>query len=278
MPKPIVLDVPLITALGLGDQLLSLTGPPTVREHPELGEPLVALPVAGPLGTLWLERAQVRTDQLAFRPRHAAGTAVLAWWQLAQRRRGDANVRVPLASAVFLMDDAASAVRFITFVRSQRILDAEARAWLAAHHAELPTLAQDAAGTAQAVRCLTHLGEWPDLDSGNAGMSGLRRATFGGGGSGVALEQLARTFPDGLAALRASAHVLPPLLALPPDRRFTLFRVLAHAPTGGVAAVTDFITRLSAATGIGTAATAPLDQAISALRAWLQGPNLPPHA
>jgi hypothetical protein len=136
----------------------------------------------------------------------------------------------------FLLGDWREFQRFKQFVKSMRILDAQARNYLAEHHQEFPKLADDRDGIERILDSLEKIAEWPDLE-GNTTKAG-------------SLEMVAKTYSKALAPIRASPLLADLLLRRAPDVRFNLFRLLSFVedPNGGTDAVVRFLVAIGAAT------------------------------
>lgn len=239
MSKGAVLDEAFISAIGLGEQLVTLSKAIGNQRHPVLDEQIFDLHVIEHPETIYLERSYVFEHQVSIKPTYDKGTRLLIWLQRTVHRHPTTKAPVPLllARELFLLGDWREFQRFKMFVKSMRILDAQAREWLTNHHQELPVLAATDAGL---VRVLEHLGqvaEWPDLDG------ATNRAN--------ALEAVAKTFGKGLSVVRSSPSLPKLLLAFPPDVRFNIFRLLSFVEDekGGSQALIRFLANLAGASG-----------------------------
>ncbi|MBA3939434.1 MAG: hypothetical protein H0X38_18450 [Planctomycetes bacterium] len=239
MAKGAVLDESFISAIGLGEQLVTLSRPIGNQRHPVLDEQIFDLHVSEHPEIIYLERSYVFEHQVSIKPTYDKGTRLLIWLQRTVHRHPATKAPVPLllARELFLLGDWREFQRFKMFVKSMRILDAQAREWLTNHHQELPELAATDAGL---VRVLEHLGqvaEWPDLDG------ATNRAN--------ALEAVAKTFGKGLSVVRASPTLPKLLLAFAPDVRFNIFRLLSFVEDekGGSQALIRFLANIAGASG-----------------------------
>jgi hypothetical protein len=243
MSKGAVLDEALIGTLGFADQLLTLTGPIENQHHPQLQEPMFQIRSKEVDETIYLERKYVFDNQVSIKSTYGSGDRVLVWLQRVLRgSQLDAKApahAVLLAREFFLLGDWREFQRFKQFMKSMRILDAQARQWLSDHHADLPKLAQAEEGVHRILLSLGNIAEWPDLDSHG---SGQRTST---------LEQIAKTYAKDLAPVRRSPGLPQRLLMLSPDVRFNVFRILAFVedPEEGTGGLAKFLMRLAAATG-----------------------------
>ena len=243
MSKGAVLDEALIGTLGFADQMLTLTGPIENQHHPQLQEPMFLLRTKEIEETIYLERKYVFDNQLSIKSTYGNGDRVLVWLQRVLRgSQIDAkapSVSVLQARELFLMGDWREFQRFKQFMKSMRILDAQARQWLSDHHADLPKLAQAEEGVARILSMLGNISEWPDLD------------THGIGPRSSSLEQIAKTYAKDLAPVRRAPGLPPRLLALAPDVRFNVFRILAFVedPDEGTNGLAKFLMRVAGATG-----------------------------
>jgi hypothetical protein len=237
MSKSAVLDPTFIAELGLSEQILTLAGPIQNLHHPETQEPMFAIPLQGGQ-TVWMERAYVFANQLSLKAA-GPGTQLLIWQARSMRPRssdpGAPMAPVDMARELFQLGEWKDFQRFKAFCKSQRILDAQARQWLAAHHGDLPRLAENAAAVDKVVDILGRIAPWPDLDA------------HAGTGKGDALELVAKTYNAPLAAFRASGHLCAAMLRRAPDVRFNIFRLMGYVedPHGGSRAFVAFLSTLA---------------------------------
>ncbi len=274
-----VLDTALVTAIGMGDQLLTLTGPIINEYHPTVGEAMFAIRSEELSETAYLERRYVLENGVSIKAAIGKGDKVLVWAQRVMRP-ANSNPTGPLfellvAREFFLLADWREFGRFRQFLKSMRILDAQSRAWLSEHHKEFGELARVEAGIIRILQCLAHVAEWPDLDDNSSD-------------NGETLERIAKTYSADLAKVRTSPLLPPRLMALEPTARFNLFRMLSYVedPQGGAAAMLKFLAVMAAATGDGDLATTAtritsgqeLSKVLTGLRRWLLSPRRPPAA
>jgi hypothetical protein len=282
MAKGAVLNVAFIEALGLNDHLLVLTKPILNKPHPTLLEPMFHIHTEQFGEPIYLERDYLYESQLPIKPSYAAGEKVLIWTHRVLRRRNNDPENeaqlVLLASDLFLLDEPHEFLRFKHFLKSQRILDAQARDWLAKHHEAFPTLSASTEGMRAILGCLGHIQEWPDPDNGFRKRSGVEHS----------FEGVAKQYSPALVIARNSSLLVDGLLRMPPDERLRVFRLMSYAedaergPTGlltflrdlGMASGNALLKRQTAAIGSGL----DLSKALEAVRQYLvsaEEPTLP---
>jgi hypothetical protein len=187
-----------------------------------------------------------------------------------------AMVEVLMAREMFILNDWREFQRFKQFVKSMRILDAQARQWITDNHVRFKDLAQTDEGLEKILASLGAVAEWPDMEGQDTAES---RST---------LELIAKTYSRSLAPVRTSALLPGALLRRAPDERFNIFRLFSFVedPDGGPMSLIRFIVALGKATGDAKvqAATgaikAPRDinRAFQALRSFLLSRKMPPEA
>lgn len=280
MSKGAVLDEAFITAAGLSEQLLTLTGPIENRHHEILQEPMFHIRCQEIEETVYLERKYVFDNQVSIRAHYGRGDKVLVWLQRALRQPPyDPHapmIELLMAREFFMLGDWREFQRFRQFVKSQRILDAQARQWITDNHIRFRELAQSPAGIERILDALGAIAEWPDLDGQDQGES---RST---------LETIAKTYSRSLAPVRASPLLAPALLKRAPDVRFNVFRLLSFVedPEGGPASLLRFLGDLGRAIGdprliqatSGLRSSRDISRAFAALRAALLARRLPGEA
>jgi hypothetical protein len=240
MSKGAIIDEAFIHALGLSGQLMTLTGHMENKHHPALQESLFHLRVAEVPEIIYLERKYVFDNQVSIKSTYGKDDKILVWLQRVLRANtltaGKESVDLLMVRDMFLLGDWREFQRFKQFVKSMRILDAQARNYLAEHHQEFPSLANDSAGIERILDSLEKTAEWPDLDGNNSKASSL--------------ELVAKTYSKDLAPIRASALLAGLLLKRAPDVRFNLFRLLSFVedPAGGSDALVQFLIAIGAAT------------------------------
>lgn len=216
MPKGAILDEAFISTIGLAEQLMTLTGNMENKHHEVLQEPMFHIHVAEVDELILLDRKYVFDNQVSIKSSYGKDSKVLIWLQRVLRPNpltpGAPPVDMLMARDLFLLGDWREFQRFKQFVKSMRILDAQARNFLAEHHGEFPAMASDAAAMDKLLDYLGHIADWPDLE--------------GSDKSGT-LETVAKTYGKDLAPVRASAYLAPLLLRRDPDLRFNLFRLFS---------------------------------------------------
>ncbi len=258
MSKGAVLDEKFIQSIGMTEQLLTLTASLENVHHPVFQEPLFAIKTKEIEDTIWLERKYVFDNQISIKGSYGAGEKVLVWQVLTLRtdpRDAAAKpVRMLTARDLFLLGDWREFQRFKQFVKSMRILDAQARQWLHEHHGQFAQLAEVPEGIDRILGCLAAISDVPDLD------------TYQQGARGNALEMLAKTYSTSLLPVRHSAHLASRLLRRTPDQRFMVFRLLSFVedPQGGTGSLIRFLQHLAGA--IGRPVTAELAKEIKSSR------------
>ena len=275
MSKGAIIDEAFVHALGLSEQLMTLTGHMENKHHPVLQEPMFHLSVQEVPEIIFLERKYVFDNQVSIKSSYGKDDKILVWLQRVLRANtltaGQEPVDLLMVRDFFLLGDWREFQRFKQFIKSMRILDAQARNYLAEHHQEFPTLANDAKGIKRILDSLEKIAEWPDLEGNNSKASSL--------------ELVAKTYSKDLAPIRASALLPGMLLKRAPDVRFNLFRLLSFVedPVGGSGALVKFLIALGAATHDdetvqGTAEVKSgrdLQRAFAAIRKYLFSPKLP---
>ena len=278
MSKGAVLDESLINSLGLADQLLTLSGQIENRHHPILQEPLFVLQTKEIPEPVYLERKYVFDNQVSIKSTMHAGDRVIAW--LARSLRPNPHdaqapqVEVLLARDLFLLGDWREFQRFKQFLKSQRILDAQARQWLSDHRAQLEQLSGIAEGLNRIGECLGNIAEWPELEgSGDQAKLG-------------SLETVAKTFSKELLHVRDAPLFPLLLLCKPPDVRFRIFRIMSFVedPQHGAAGLVRFLAALARVARDESLLTAcnaitgsrELARALQAMRAYLMSAKKPP--
>lgn len=275
MSKGAVIDEAFIHALGLSEQLMTLTGHMENKHHPVLQESMFHISVAEVPETIYLERKYVFDNQVSIKSTYGKDDKVLVWLQRVLRANtltaGKQPVDLLMVRDLFLLGDWREFQRFKQFVKSMRILDAQARNYLAEHHQEFAGLANDRNGIDRILDSLEKIAEWPDLDGNNSKASSL--------------ELVAKTYSKDLAPIRVSALLPGLLLKRAPDVRFNLFRLLSFVedPAGGSQSLIKFLIALGAATKEaetveGTSeikSGRDLQRAFAAIRKYLFSPKMP---
>jgi hypothetical protein len=240
MTKGAVLDEKFISALGLSEQLLTLTRNIESKHHDILQEALFHIHVDEVKEPIYLERKYVFDNQLSLRTNYGKGEKILLWVHRVRRINPHSETKETIELLMvrdgFLLGDWREFQRFKLFVRSMRILDAQARSYLSAHHQEFPSMVNDAAALERILVQLQNIAEWPDLEQ-----SGRTQSS---------LENIAKTYSPSLAPVRACALMPRLLLRRAPDVRFNLFRLFSFVedPTNGANALVRFLSAVGAAT------------------------------
>lgn len=274
MSKGATIDEAFVQSLGLSEQLLTLSGPMENRHHEILQEPMFHIRTQEMDETIFLDRAYVFEHQVSIKSSYGKGDRILAWLQRVLRVNPQspehAGIELLMVRDFFLLDDWREFQRFKLFVKSMRILDAQARDFLAEHHQDFPRMVKDDVGLTRILDSLERVAEWPDLEAGAKASS---------------LELVAKTYSRDLAPVRASPRLPALLLARPPDARFNLFRLLSFVedPHGGSGALVGFLSAMGAATqDVATmSATATikngrdLQRGFAAIRAYLVSAKVP---
>ncbi len=275
MSRGTVLDEAFIRSVGLADQLLTLTGAIENRHHPQLQEALFHLSTAEVEETVYLERKYVFEHQVSIKASYGKGDRVLAWLHRvvlpASGPPRPGRIELLMVRELFMLGEWREFHRFKAFVKSMRIADAQSRGWLAEHHRDFPAMVDDATALRRILDCLSSCAEWPDTDDAVSHADSI--------------EQLAKTYSQGLAPVRASALLPGLLLCYPPDQRFRLFRLFSFVEEAehGAAALVRFIGALGAATGDAAVAAATgqprssreLARALGAVREYLLSARRP---
>lgn len=243
MGKGAVLDEAFLAAAGLSEQLLTLESAIENRHHEVLQEPMFHIRVQEIEETVYLERSYVFDNQVSIRAHYGKGDKILAWLQRTLRQPPHnpqaGMVEMLMAREFFMLGDWREFQRFRQFVKSQRILDAQARQWITDNHVRFKELCQTAEGLGKILDCLGAVAEWPDLDGQDQGES---RTT---------LELIAKTYSRSLAPVRSAPLLPAALLTRQPDTRFNIFRLFSFVedPDKGPVSLIGFIRDLGKATG-----------------------------
>jgi hypothetical protein len=243
MGRGAVLDEAFLATAGLSEQLLTLAGPIENKHHEVLQEPMFHVRTQEIEETVYLERKYVFENQVSIRMHYGKGEKILVWLQRALRQPPHdpraAMVEVLMAREFFMLGDWREFQRFRQFVKSQRILDAQARQWITDNHVKFKDLAQTAEGMERILDSLGAVAEWPDMDGQDQGQS---RTT---------LELIAKTYSRSLAPVRVAGLLPTALLTRQPDTRFNIFRLFSFVedPERGPASLIAFVRELGKATG-----------------------------
>ena len=277
MSKGAVLDEAFCATAGLSEHLLTLAGQIENKRHEVLQEPMFHLRVQEIEETVYLERQYVFDNQVSIRTHYGKGDKVLVWLQRTLRQPAHdpraAMVELLMAREFFILGDWREFQRFRQFIKSQRILDAQARQWITDNHVRFKDMCQTPEGIEKILDGLGAMAEWPDLDGQDQGES---RTT---------LELIAKTYSRSLAPVRSCKLLPAALLLRAPDTRFNIFRMFSFVedPAGPLSLIT-FVRDLGAATndpriaGLTTnlKTSRDISRAFSVLRTALLARKVPP--
>lgn len=243
MSKGAVLDEAFLAAAGLSEQLLTLSQGIENKHHEVLQEPMFHVRTQEIEEIVYLERKYVFENQVSIRAHYGKGDKVLVWLQRSLRQPAHdpqaAMVEVLMAREFFMLGDWREFQRFRQFVKSQRILDAQARQWITDNHGRFKDLCKTDEGIGRILDCLGAVAEWPDMDGQDQGES---RTT---------LELIAKTYSRSLAPVRGAPLLPAALLSRQPDTRFNVFRLFSFVedPEKGPMGLIAFLRELGKATG-----------------------------
>lgn len=243
MSKGAVLDEAFLAAAGLSEQLLTLSQGIENKHHEVLQEPMFHVRTQEIEEVVYLERKYVFENQVSIRAHYGKGEKILVWLQRSLRQPAHdpqaAMVEVLMAREFFMLGDWREFQRFRQFVKSQRILDAQARQWITDNHVRFKDLCKTEEGIGRILDCLGAVAEWPDMDGQDQGES---RTT---------LELIAKTYSRSLAPVRGAPLLPAALLARQPDTRFNVFRLFSFVedPEKGPMGLIAFLRDLGKATG-----------------------------
>ena len=276
MAKGATLDEHLIQVLGLSDQILTLSGPIENRNHPVLQEPMFVIHAEECAEPVHLERKYVFDNQVSIKSNFAKGEKVLVWL-VRSLKQSPHDAQAPaidllVARDFFLLGDWREFQRFKQFIKSMRILDAQARQWLSEHHSELEVLSGSSEGLAKVCGVLGRIAEWPELEGGETA-------------AGHTLEGVAKTFSKGLVHVRDAPLFPTLLLRMAPHMRFNVFRIMSFVadPARGAAGMVGFLSAVAKATRepeivqslAVLASSRDLSRGLATLRAYLLSPKVP---
>ncbi len=275
MSKGAVIDEEFIQLVGLSDQLLTLSRSMENKHHEVLQESLFHITVQELPEIIYLDRKYVFENQLSIRSSYGKDEKILVWLQRVQRAPSLSKkkevVELLMVRDLFLLNDWREFHRFKQFVKSMRILDAQARNYLVEHHQEFPTMVNDPMAMDRILLSLETVADWPNLDQGND--------------ASASLEAIAKTYGKYLAPVRSSPLLPKLLLKRNPDARFNLFRLFSFVedPEHGSEALVRFLINLGKEAQDVDTITATktlgsgrdLQRAFSAMRKYLISPNVP---
>ena len=239
-----VLNEAFVEALGMRHQLLTLTKAMSNKPHETLLEPMFHIYTKEIEETVYLERQYLYDHQISIKPSYAAGEKILAWtYRSVRHRNNDPStdpVMVLFASDLFLMNDHREFLRFRTFLKSKRILDAQSRDFLGKNHEKFGQLAESPDGLNAILDCLSNLSDWPDPENGFKKRNGSEHT----------LEGVAKDYSQAIVAVRKAKMLPDALLKRKPLERMNIFRIMSFAedPEDGPKGLMLFLRDVGAAT------------------------------
>ncbi|NRA40168.1 MAG: hypothetical protein HRU15_18630 [Planctomycetes bacterium] len=240
-----VLNEAFIDALSLRGQLLTLTKAMSNKPHEILLEPMFHIHTKEFEDEIvYLERQYLYDHQISLKSTYGSGEKILAWTYRSGRcRNNDDNnpeIQVLFASDLFLLKDPREFIRFRTFLKSKRILDAQSRDFLGKRHQNFSQMAESQEGMKAIMQCLGNIEDWPDPEYGFKKRSGVEHT----------LEGVSKDFSEAMVSVRKSALMAEQLLLLAPHQRMTVFRILSFAedPESGPTGLMVFLRDIGAAT------------------------------
>lgn len=239
MSKGAVLDEAFIDMIGFPEHLLTLTASMENKHHEILQESMFHISTKEEVEPIFLERKYVFDNQVSIRSSYGKGDKILVWLQRVVRtdpNDGSSQLNLLLVRDMFLLGDWREFQRFKLFVKSMRILDAQARSYLAEHHQDFPSWVGNTDGIKRILDCLGKIAEWPDLD--------------GHASKASSLESVAKAYSKNLAAIRSSSLLPSLLLKRPSDVRFNIFRLLSFVEslTNNSSSLIKFVCELGQST------------------------------
>ncbi|TVR08792.1 MAG: hypothetical protein EA401_13470 [Planctomycetota bacterium] len=276
MAKGSVITQQLVEALGLASVSFVLKAPLRNTLHPELQDPMFTIQVEEYPETIYLDRQYCFDHQFSVPSGYGTGDRILLWMRRVHRHRNNdpsqPATTVLMASDCFLYDQSREFQRFRLFLRSKRILDSQARDFLARNGEHFGTLVQSSEGITKILSALGHIAEWPDPEN------GFRRHSS----SDATLEGLAKNYAAPLLTLRNAKNLPAHILRLDPEQRANVFRLLCHVPDqqDGSQSLIVFLRDMGAATNAqavirrthGIKTGADLSRAIDTVRQFLTLP------
>lgn len=224
MAKGSVITQQLVEALGLASASFALKAPLRNQLHPQLQDPMFSIQVEEYPEIIYLDRQYCFDHQFSVPNGYGAGDRILLWMRRVHRHRNNdpsqPAATILMASDCFLYNQPMEFQRFRLFLRSKRILDSQARDFLARNAQHFSTLVQSREGMAKILSCLGHIAEWPDPEN------GFRRHSS----SDATLEGLAKNYAEALLHVRGAQELPQQLLRLDPELRVNVFRLLCHVP------------------------------------------------
>lgn len=220
MAKGSVITHAFVEALGLAAASYTLKKPIKNELHPELQDPMFGIVVEEYPEVVYLDRQYCFDHQFAIPQGYGVGDRLLLWMRRTVRHRNN-DPKQPatmllMASDIFLYNQPLEFQRFRVFLRSKRILDTQARDFLARYANDFPKLVDNAQGMGRILDCLGHIAEWPDPEN------GFRRH----GDNEATLEGLAKSYSQALSPVRGHRSLPQLLLQRDPEQRVNIFRLL----------------------------------------------------
>ncbi len=240
----LVLSEAFIEAVGLRHQLVTLKKAMLNKPHETLLEPMFHIHTEECEETIYLDKQYLYDHQISLKPSYAGGEKVLLWTYRSVRYRNNDTSQEPVmvlfASDLFLMRDPREFLRFRSFLKSKRILDAQARDYLGKNHESFPQLCQSEEGIAVILNCLANITDWPDPEN------GFKKRV----GGEYTQEGVAKDYSAAIVAVRNCKLLPSELLKRKPEERLNIFRLLSFAedPEQGPQGLMVFLRDIGAAT------------------------------
>lgn len=220
MAKGAVISKKFVEALGLSGSMYTLKKPLENRAHEILMEPMIHIEVEELPETVLVDRQYLYEHQFSIKPSYGAGEKILLWVRRETRHRNnDTNEKeahLLLASDCFLMEDPREFLRFRMFLKSKKILDTQARDFLAKNAEKFPEMAETDDGLNRILNCLGNISEWPDPEN------SFRKKT----GNDNSLEGLAKQYSEPLAKVRKHKSFIAGLFRCDPEQRVNAYRLI----------------------------------------------------
>ena len=245
MAKGSVITNAFVDALGLGASSYTLTAPLKNILHPALQEPMFTVHIDGMNEVVYIDRQYCFDNQFAPPPSYGAGDKLLLWIRrVVRHRNNDAQnpaTSLLMASDCFLYDQPREFQRFRLFLRSKRILDTQARDFLARFGDKFSQFIKREDGLRKVLTCLGNIAEWPDPEN------GFRKNSA----SDASLEGLAKQYSKELLPVRDFEKIPHAILACSPEQRVNIFRLLCFLEDGsqGGEGLMVFLRDMGTATG-----------------------------
>jgi hypothetical protein len=245
------------------------------NHHAVLQEPIFHLSVQELPETVYLDRKYVFDNLVSLKPNYGKDTKVLLWLQRVLRTNsfkvGEDPIDLLMVRDFFLLDDWWEFQRFKQFVKSMRIIDAQARNYLTRHCQEFHTIANNPKDIERILDSLETIVQWLGSENYNK--------------KNRSLELVAKTYGKNLSYIRASALLPEMLLNRDPNIRYNIFHLMSSVadPVNGSSALFGFLGALGAAThdeetSINTTdikSDRDFQRALAALRKYLLSSKVP---